>query len=135
MQEEGFNSAIGRLGFVLGKKQKEGKHPHDFYLKASVLHEFGGDRDYSLQRVNAAGNLERLDGKYSYGDTWFELGLGGNVQLNKNTMFYADLERSFARGLQQEVAGERRAELVVLNRACRLRQTWERSPLTGRPYG
>lgn len=96
VQEEGFNSAIGRLGFVLGKKQKEGKHPHDFYLKASVLHEFGGDRDYSLQRVNAAGDLERLDGKYSYGDTWYELGLGGNVQLNKNTLFYADVERSFA---------------------------------------
>lgn len=96
VQEEGFNSAIGRLGFVLGKKQKEGRHPHDFYLKASVLHEFGGDRDYSLQRVNAAGDLERLDGKYSYGDTWYELGLGGNVQLNKNTLFYADVERSFA---------------------------------------
>lgn len=96
VQEEGFNSAIGRLGFVLGKKQKEGKHPHDFYLKASVLHEFGGDRNYSLQRVNAAGDLERLDGKYSYGDTWYELGLGGNVQLNKNTLFYADVERSFA---------------------------------------
>ena len=46
--------------------------------------------------MNAVNNLERLDGKYSYGDTWFELGLGGNVQLNKNTMFYADLERSFA---------------------------------------
>lgn len=96
VQEESFNSAIGRLGFVLGKKQKEGKHPHDFYLKASVLHEFGGDRDYSLQRVNAAGDREQLDGKYSYGDTWFELGLGGTAQLNKNTMFYADVERSFA---------------------------------------
>ena len=46
--------------------------------------------------MNAAGDRERLDGKYSYGDTWFELGLGGTAQLNKNTMFYADVERSFA---------------------------------------
>ena len=95
VKEDGFDSAIGRLGFVFGKKQAEGENPHDFYLKASVLHEFGGDRDYSLRRLNAYGDEETLDGSYSYGDTWFEVGFGGNVKINQSTCFYADVERSF----------------------------------------
>lgn len=95
VKEDSFDSAIGRLGFVFGKKQAEGENPHDFYLKASVLHEFGGDRDYSLRRLNAYGDEETLDGSYSYGDTWFEVGFGGNVKINQSTYFYADVERSF----------------------------------------
>ena len=95
VKEDGFDSAIGCLGFVFGKKQAEGENPHDFYLKASVLHEFGGDRDYSLRRLNAYGDEETLDGSYSYGDTWFEVGFGGNVKINQSTYFYADVERSF----------------------------------------
>lgn len=95
VKEDSFDSAIGRLGFVFGKKQAEGENPHDFYLKASVLHEFGGDRDYSLRRLNAYGDEETLDGSYSYGDTWFEVGFGGNVKINQSTCFYADVERSF----------------------------------------
>ena len=95
VHEDSFDSAIGRLGFVLGKKQKNGENPHDFYFKASVLHEFGGDRDYSLRRMNAYGDEERLDGSYNYRDTWYEVGFGGNVKINDNTFFYADVERSF----------------------------------------
>lgn len=95
VHEDSFNSGIGRLGFVLGKKQKDGENPHDFYLKASVLHEFGGDRDYSLRRINAYGDEESLDGSYHYRDTWVEAGFGGNVKINNNTSFYADVERSF----------------------------------------
>ncbi len=95
VHEDSFDSAIGRLGFVLGKKQKNGENPHDFYLKASILHEFGGDRDYSLRRVNAYGDEETLDGSYNYRDTWYEVGFGGNVKINNNTSFYADVERSF----------------------------------------
>ena len=95
VHEDSFDSAIGRLGFVLGKKQKNGENPHDFYFKASVLHEFGGDRDYSLRRMNAYGDEESLDGSYNYRDTWYEVGFGGNVKINNNTSFYADVERSF----------------------------------------
>ncbi len=95
VHEDSFDSAIGRLGFVLGKKQKNGENPHDFYFKASVLHEFGGDRDYSLRRVNAYGDEESLDGSYNFRDTWYEVGFGGNVKINNNTSFYADVERSF----------------------------------------
>lgn len=94
--EDGYHSAIGRLGFVLGKKQQNGKNPYDFYVKASLLHEFGGDRDYTLNRINAYGDPETLDGRYGYKDTWWEVGFGGDVKLNRNTIFYADVERSFS---------------------------------------
>lgn len=66
------------------------------YVKASLLHEFGGDRDYTLNRINAYGDPETLDGRYGYKDTWWEVGFGGDVKLNRNTTFYADVERSFS---------------------------------------
>ena len=94
--EDSFDSSIGRVGFVFGKKNTNNKMPYDFYMKASVLHEFGGDRNYTMNRMNAEGDTEHLDGKYSYGDTWFELGLGSNVKVNEHTNFYADVEKSFA---------------------------------------
>ena len=92
VHQDSFHSAIGRLGIVLGKKQKEGDHPHDFYLKASVHHEFGGDRAYHLSSLNRYGDVDSYSGSSSYKDTWWEIGLGGNLKISKSTMFYADVE-------------------------------------------
>ncbi len=33
----GYDSAIGRLGILFGKRVTEGEHPYDYYLKFSVL--------------------------------------------------------------------------------------------------
>lgn len=90
----GVNSYIGRLGFVLGQKNTG----NDIYLKANLLHEFGGDRDISM----LAANGERLSDSSDYGDTWFELGLGGNVRLGRNSHFYGDIERSFGADIQKK---------------------------------
>ena len=87
----GYNSAVGRLGFVFGQRRTEMQKPFDYYLKADVLHEFGGSRAYHL----AAANGERLDGSKDYRDTWFELGLGGTARLSKATYLYADVSRSY----------------------------------------
>lgn len=95
MRQDSFHSAIGRLGIILGKKQKEGDHPHDFYLKTSILHEFGEGRGGYLSRLNRYGDEEILQGQGSYKDTWFEFGFGGNVKINDRTSFYGDVERSF----------------------------------------
>lgn len=43
-----YDSAIGRLGILFGKRVTESEHPYDYYLKVSVLHEFGGDRNSHL---------------------------------------------------------------------------------------
>lgn len=86
-----YDSAIGRLGLLLGKRVTEGDHPYDYYLKFSLLHEFGGERNFHL----AAPDGETMDYSEDYRDTWQEAGLGGTWHINGNTSLYADAERSF----------------------------------------
>ena len=92
---EGMNSAIVRLGVVAGKKINDGS---DIYFKASALHEFAGERDISMRAANG----EVLTGSNDYGDTWFELGLGGNVKLGRASHLYGDIERSFGADIQKK---------------------------------
>ncbi|WP_444219452.1 autotransporter outer membrane beta-barrel domain-containing protein [Dialister succinatiphilus] len=86
-----YDSAIGRLGILLGKRVTEGDHPYDYYLKFSLLHEFGGERNFHL----AAPDGETMDYSEDYRDTWQEAGFGGTWHINGNTSIYADAERSF----------------------------------------
>lgn len=86
-----YDSAIGRLGLLLGKRVTEGNHPYDYYLKFSLLHEFGGERNFHL----AAPDGETMDYSEDYRDTWQEAGFGGTWHINGNTSIYADAERSF----------------------------------------
>ena len=92
---EGMNSAIARLGVVAGKKINDGS---DIYFKVSALHEFAGERDISMRAANG----EVLAGSNDYGDTWFELGLGGNVKLGRASHLYGDIERSFGADIQKK---------------------------------
>ena len=88
---EGMNSAIGRIGFIMGQKIKNGS---DIYVKADLLHEFAGKRD--LQLTSDAGGTNDILSKHNdYGDTWFELGLGANIKLSKSSNFYGEIERGF----------------------------------------
>lgn len=86
-----YDSAIGRLGLLLGKRVTEGDHPYDYYLKFSLLHEFGGERNFHL----VAPDGETMDYSENYRDTWQEAGFGGTWHINGNTSIYADAERSF----------------------------------------
>ena len=86
-----YDSAIGRLGILLGKRVTDREHPYDYYLKFSVLHEFGGERNFHL----AAPDGETYDYSEDYRDTWYEAGFGGTWHINGNTSLYADAERSF----------------------------------------
>lgn len=91
----GVNSCIGRLGVVAGKKDASG---NDVYLKVNMLHEFGGNRDVRM----LAGNGETLSESQDYGDTWVELGLGGNIKLGNSSHLYGDIERSFGADIQKK---------------------------------
>ena len=82
-----INSLIGRLGIVAGKAFDKG----GAYVKASVLHEFSGDSSVTM----LAANGESYQADKSYGDTWLEVGIGGNIALGKNCEMYGDVERSF----------------------------------------
>lgn len=87
----GYDSAIGRLGILFGKRVTEGEHPYDYYLKFSVLHEFGGSRSFHLAALDG----ETMDYSEDYQDTWEEAGFGGCWHVGGNTSLYADVERSF----------------------------------------
>lgn len=88
---EGMNSAIGRIGFVMGQKITGGS---DIYLKADLLHEFAGERDLRLTS-DAGGTSDMLTKHNDYGDTWFELGLGANIKVSKTASIYGEVERGF----------------------------------------
>ena len=88
---DSYDSCIGRLGFVFGQRRPDASKPYDYYLKASVLHEFGGDRSFHL----AAPDGETMDLTNHYGSTWYEAGFGGTYRVNNSTYLYADAERSF----------------------------------------
>ena len=84
---EGIDSLVGRLGIAVGKQLEQGC----IYTKVSVLHEFYGDGSASMQDRNGAA----LSNDFDYGDTWLEVGIGGNITLGKNFELYGDVERSF----------------------------------------
>ena len=88
---DGMNSAIGRIGFVMGQKIENGS---DIYLKADLLHEFAGERNLQLTS-DAGGTNDILTKHNDYGDTWFELGMGGNVRISRTGNFYGEVTRGF----------------------------------------
>lgn len=92
---DGMNSYIARFGFVAGQKTKDG---NDVYVKASALHEFGGKGNVDMQAANG----ETLSMSKDYGDTWFEIGIGTNINLSKTSHFYGDIERSFGADIQKK---------------------------------
>ncbi|MCQ4907125.1 autotransporter outer membrane beta-barrel domain-containing protein [Phascolarctobacterium faecium] len=92
---DGLTSAIGRIGFEVGRKISP---ESSYYFKLGAFHEFDGDRDVSM----VAANGENLLKRYDNGDTWYEFGMGAQVQLSRNTHFYGDIERSFGGDTKKE---------------------------------
>ena len=71
---------------------------NDVYVKVSALHEFGGKSDIRMQAANG----ETLSMSKDYGDTWFEVGIGTNINLSKTSHLYGDIERSFGADIQKK---------------------------------
>jgi len=59
------------------------------YVKANLLHEFGGGYDVTM--TDSTGRVKVSD---SFDDTWFEYGLGAAVTMGSNSQLYVDVERS-----------------------------------------
>ena len=80
-------SLVGRAGVKLGIKC-----PNDrgsAFIKASVLHDWQGDADFRFGKSGAASRTisEELGG------TWYEYGIGADLNATKQLHFWADLER------------------------------------------
>lgn len=91
--QDSVHSLIGRAGFRLGREfnQNDPAKRNKWYLKADVLHEFGGDRGIDLWSADGTQTLARdVDG----GDTWFVWGFGGDTAVTENTYVYCDFEKS-----------------------------------------
>lgn len=90
VDQDGATSLIGRAGFRIGREYVKDNGKHDnFYIKADLLHEFAGDKSFSL-----TGNDGRYDKEYDGQETWFDIGLGADISIGKNSFFWADVERT-----------------------------------------
>ena len=78
---DSFNSLLGRLGMLAGYETPKS----NFYAKASYVKEFDGD-------VNIIAN--NISIPESFGDSWWEYGLGFTTRLNDHNSLYMSLERS-----------------------------------------
>ncbi len=94
VSREGNTSVLGRLGFVLGRKIHDNS---DYYFKANIYREFKGDGDMRF----ALGDQKMTYGSHNK-DTWYELGIGGNVRLANNTYFYGDVLKTFGADIQKK---------------------------------
>lgn len=88
--QDGATSLIGRAGFRIGREYVKDNGKHDnFYIKADLLHEFAGDKSFSL--TGADGRYEK---EYDGQETWCDIGIGADISLGKNSYFWADVERT-----------------------------------------
>ena len=94
---EAVDSLVGRAGFAAGFKCPANKG--DVYVRAAVVHEFMGDT--TMNSWTARGTQVApvvMDGK----DTWFEYAIGVNLNVNKNTYVYADVERTSGANVDED---------------------------------
>ena len=87
MDQDGFDTLVGRIGLRVGQKLEQGS----YFAKLALAHEFSGDFDTRYNVDGADHNKTHLD----FGDTWYELQVGGTAKLSANSMLYADFQRSF----------------------------------------
>ena len=98
VKQDSVNSAVVRLGFLGGKEFAIGGHPSNAYVKASALHDFGGNG-------GATGYYENSSLALKTGDltgTWYEIGLGANLGIAKNSNLYFDALKTFGGNLRTD---------------------------------
>lgn len=86
VDQSGIKSALGRIGFNIGKKIGE---KGIVYAKANLLHEFGGGYDVEMRAADGSLTMSN-----TYNDTWFEYGIGVAMATGDNSHIYFDVERS-----------------------------------------
>ena len=94
INQDDFDSVIGRVGIELGRVTSKG----GFYGGFSFSHEFSGDVDASYRADDGGAKTT----SFNLGETWTELTLGGYGQLADNSYFYADVTKSLSGDYKQE---------------------------------
>ena len=94
VEQDGMTSLVGRIGIAAGKRTDK----TDLYLKANLLHEFKG----TTASTFSAENERTATVDQDFGDTWAELTLGVNHNIDKDKMIYADITKSFGGDYEME---------------------------------
>ena len=98
IRQDSVNNAVVRLGFLGGKEFTIGGRASNAYVKASALHDFGGNG-------SAIGYYENSSLTLQTGDltgTWYEIGLGANLGIAKNSNLYFDALKTFGGDLRTD---------------------------------
>lgn len=101
VHQHGFNSAIGRIGFSIGRQLPKSS----LYAKLALAHEFAGD--FKTDFYADDGGLKST--KVDLSDTWLDMELGGSLSLGKNVYLYGTYTRTF----EADMATRWRADVGV----------------------
>ena len=98
IENDGVNSAVVRLGFLGGKEFTIGGRTSNTYVKASALHDFGGNG--GATGYYGSDSLALQTGDLT--GTWYEIGLGANLGIAKNSNLYFDALKTFGGDLRTD---------------------------------
>lgn len=102
VEQDAFNSAVGRLSVAVGKKSDRAT----YYAKVGLAHEFAGGFDTTYSAPNEPTSSTSINFK----DTWMELQLGGSVKLKNDATIYG----TFGKTLGGEVKEKWRVDVGML---------------------
>ena len=91
VKQDSVNSAVTRIGILGGKEFTIVGRPSNAYVKASLLHDFGGNGGATGYYGNDSLALQTGD----LTGTWYEIGLGANLGIAKNSNLYFDALKTF----------------------------------------
>ena len=91
VKQDSVNSAVTRVGIMGGKEFNIGGRPSNAYVKASLLHDFGGNGGATGYYGDSSLALKTGD----LTGTWYEIGLGANLGIAKNSNLYFDALKTF----------------------------------------
>ncbi|WP_455656328.1 autotransporter outer membrane beta-barrel domain-containing protein [Phascolarctobacterium sp.] len=98
ISQDAVNSAVTRIGVLSGKEFTMNGRQGNAYLKASLLHDFGGNGGGAAYYNGRSTVVESAD----MSGTWYEIGLGANLGLAKNSNLYFDALKTFGGDLRTE---------------------------------
>ena len=87
VKADGVNSAVGRLGFGIGKETKKS----NIFAKLALAHEFAGKMNTTYSAPGNPTVKTELDLK----DTWLDAEIGGSWNLRPSTYLYGTFTKNF----------------------------------------
>ncbi len=88
VEQNNMPALIGRLGLNVGREVND---KVNFYVKASINHDFLGNYDVQMTDMSTG---DRLNASDRFGSSWFDYGAGLSVKTGKDSYAYFDIERA-----------------------------------------